>query len=149
MKFRFKLQSVLKHRLRLRDEAQREHMAAKAKVDDCLAEIQKMYDQMDQARNLIAASEKTGTKGQAAVFSSSHEFLSGQKVKIERRREEARQLMAVAEQKLEVLIEASKEYEALKNLKKRRFEEFKKQKTKKENSEIDDLVTMRFNRSGT
>ena len=149
MKFKFKLQSVLKHRLRLRDQAQRDHMEAKAKVDQCLGVIQDMYTQMDQARSIISQTEQFGMQSQAAVFSSSHEFIKGQEIRIERKRAEARELMAIVESKLEILIEASKEYEALKNLEKKKFEEFKKMKIKKENAEIDDLVTMRFDRSGS
>lgn len=135
--------------MRQRDHAQREHVEAKSKVEQCLSEIQKMYEQMDQARNLISDTEQAGAGSQVALFSSSHEFLSGQKIKIERKRIEARELMTVAEEKLEVLVLASQEFESLKKLKEKKIQEFKILKNKKEKAALDDLVTMRFNRSGS
>ncbi|MCB0407059.1 MAG: flagellar export protein FliJ [Bdellovibrionales bacterium] len=147
MKFRFKLESLLKYRNQLKDEAQRDYRSAQFKVDQCLGEIQKMYEQMDQSRNLISQKERAKSNDQIPMILSSHDFISGQKIKIERKRQEARELMSIAEQKLEILIAKTQDFEVLKKLKERQHESFKKEKKKKENKQLDDLVTMRFRRS--
>lgn len=148
MKFRFKLDSLLKHRSTLKDQAQREYAEAQAKVQDCLAEIQKMYNQIDQTRLMIAETEKNKNSQQAPVFVSSHEFVDGQKIKIERKRREARELMAISEKKLDALIEATREHEVLKRLKEKKLTEFRLESKKRDMKRIDDLVTMRLKRSG-
>lgn len=149
MKFRFRLETLLKHRGALKDEAQRVWMEAQNEVNDCLEKIQDMYKQVDQSRQTIASSEKAGVVNQTAVFVSTNEFLKGQKVRIERKRQEARELMTVAEQRREEMVAAIQEYEVLKKLKERKKQEFLKTKKAREAKEMDDLVTMRFTRSGT
>jgi flagellar export protein FliJ len=147
MKFRFKLDSLLKHRGTLKDQAQKEYADAQAKVNECLAEIERMYDQIDESRLLISQTEKNAKDQQTPVFVSTHEFVDGQKIKIDRKRKEARELMVAAERKLEALIEATREYEVLKRLRERQHVEFKKVEKKRDVKRIDDLVTMRFKRS--
>lgn len=148
MKFRFKLDSLLKHRSTLKDQARREYAEAQAKVQDCLAEIQRMYNQIDQTRLMIAETERNGQAPQSSVFISSHEFMDGQKIKIERKRREARELMVVSERKLDALIEVTREHEVLKRLKEKKLAEFKVMSKKRELKRIDDLVTMRLKRGG-
>lgn len=148
MKFRFRLDSILNHRETLKSEAQRVWMEAQNKVDECLEQIQFMYTQMDETRATIAQKEKAGISHQSAHFLTGNEFLQGQKVKIERKRQEARELMSIAEQKRELLVEATQQVEVLKKLKEKKKIEFLKKKKVKEIKELDDLVTMRFTGSG-
>lgn len=149
MKFRFRLESLLNHRESLKDEAQRVWMEAQNKVNVCLEEIQKMYNQVDESRQTIASSEKAGVSNQSAVFVSNNEFLAGQKIRIERKRQEARELMSIAEQKREEMVAAMQDHEVLKKLKEKKKQEFLKKKKTREAKEMDDLVTMRFTRSGS
>ena len=148
MRFRFRLETLLKHREALKDEAQRVWMEAQNNLNQCLEEIKEMYRQMDHSRQTIATSEKSGVRNQPAVFVSANEFMSGQKVRIERKRQEARELMTVAEQRREEMIAATQNHEVLKKLKDRKKQEFLKKKKVMEAKQIDDLVTMRFKRSG-
>ncbi len=147
MRFRFRLETLLKHRETLKGEAQRVWMQSQNRVNECLEEIQKMYNQVDQSRQTISNSEKAGVSHQSAVFISANEFLVGQKIIIERKRQEARELMSAAEQKREELISATQDCEVLKKLKERKKQEFLKRKKIKEAKQVDDLVTMRFKRS--
>ena len=149
MKFRFRLESLLNHRGSLKDEAQRVWMEAQNRVNECLEEIQTMYNQVDESRQTIASSEKAGVSNQSAVFVSNNEFLSGQKIRIERKRQEARELMSIAEQKREEMVAAIQDHEVLKKLKEKKKQEFLKKKKTREAKEMDDLVTMRFTRSGS
>jgi flagellar export protein FliJ len=63
-------------------------------------------------------------------------------------REKARELMAVAEEKHEILIEASQAFRILEKLKEKKREEFKIQYNKKQAKEQDDITIMRMAHRG-
>ena len=57
MAFRFPLESVLKHRKRQEEVAQREFMEARMRLENCLTGIDRMYVQIDETRERIADSQ--------------------------------------------------------------------------------------------
>lgn len=143
MAFRFGLNTVLKHRQRMEDVAQREYAEAQAAVDECLRAIEDMYRRMDEVREEILVAQQKGDGHHLHQIVEMEGFLSGQKVRIERLRLKARDLLVVAEEKQEALIEAAREKKILAKLKEKRFAEYKERLTRLENKEMDDLTNMR------
>src|SRR5262245_33759897 len=107
MAFRFNLESVLKHRKRLEELAQREFAEAQAAVDEALRRLEQMYERMDQVREEILAAQRGRDKNKVGMICEMETFVRGQKVRIEKARDEARQLLAKAEEKQEALIAAA------------------------------------------
>ncbi len=143
MAFKFGLNTVLKHRQRLEESAQREFAEAQAAVDVCLREIEAMYQRMDEVREDIWAAQKDGGGESIHRIVEMESFLTGQKVRIERMRLKARELLVTAEIKHEALIEAAREKKILVKLKEKRFAEYKIWLAHMEAKEQDDLTSMR------
>jgi flagellar FliJ protein len=146
MAFRFGLNTVLKHRQRLEDVAQREFSEAQAEVDKCLNEIEGMYSRIDEVRSEIAAEEKLGDAGSMMRAQEMHAFINGHKLRIERLRLRARELLQIAEEKHEALIEAAREKKILAKLKEKRFAEYRSWLQRIEAKELDDLTMVRVGR---
>ena len=146
MIFKFPFETLLKQRKRMEEAAQREFVAAQVKVNEILNIIDQMYSRVDEVRIQISEIQKNGNENLNQI-QQIESFIDGQKVRIEMKRAEARELMQVLEEKQEILIEKTKEHKALKILKEKQFKEFQKMKKKKEAKNIEDLVTMRFRRS--
>lgn len=142
MKFRFKFAPVEKHRKILVDLARKEYLDAQAKVDDKLAEIKGYYTSIDNARDRAVSAQVEGGK-RAAELVQIEEFIKGQEVRIERARREARELMSVAEEKHEILIERVRDHKAMLKLRERHFEEFRRTRKKLAQKEVDDQMVMR------
>lgn len=147
MTFKFSFESLLKHRRRLEDEARREYLEAQARVDEKLAEIRRMYDQVDQTRQTIHSIEEMCGKGDVTRISGGHEFIQGQAIRIERERKVVRELISVAEEKQAYLVEVARETKVLEKLKEKRWEKYKADRRRKEALRLDEMITMRFKRS--
>ncbi len=143
MAFRFGLSTVLKHRQRMEEVAQREFAEAQGAVDECLRAIEAMYQRMDEVREEILLAQKEGDAHHLHQIVEMEGFLNGQKVRIDRLRLKARELLVVAEIKHEALIEAAKEKKILVKLKEKRFAEYKDRLNRIELKELDDLTQMR------
>ncbi len=125
MAFKFGLDSVLKHRKRLEDVAQREFAEAQAAVDVILSRLEEMYKRMDEVRMEISGAEKVSGKDAIAAVCEMNSFLRGHKVRIEGVRQEARVLLAAAEAKQEALIFAAREKKVLLKLREKRLAEYR------------------------
>lgn len=148
MKFEFNFEKVLDHRRKLEDLARRNWLQARAQVDSARDRLQKLYDEIDRARERAGDLGRRGG-AQAPALAQVDEFINGQNLRIERQREEVRELTAEMERLQEVLVEAAKEKKILEKLKERRWEEFKIRRRKHELKEIDELVVTRFGRHGS
>lgn len=145
MPFKFTLEPLMKHRKRLEEDAQREFFKARSAVDEALRRINSLYESVDHARRQIQILQRSG--GQAIAAITQHEeFIAGVQIRIERERKVARELMMVAEEKHQVLLEAAKEFKSIEKLKERRHRQYREEKKKKELKIIDQTVTMRFKR---
>lgn len=143
MGFKFNLESVLKHRQRLEEEAQREFAEAQRAVNEILQKIESMYNRMDEVREEIAAAQKSGTAQALEQVRNMEEFLVSFKKQIEATRLQARELMAAAEERQEKLIFAAQEKKVLAKLKERREAEHREHVSRIEAKELDDLTTIR------
>lgn len=147
MKFSFSYQKLLDHRKTVEEVARKEYMVARAAVDAAEDELRGMYNDIAESRRRAGRLEVQGG-AQGPSLSLISEFIDGQKVRIERQRLKIRELLAVAEQKQDILVEAAREHKTLQKLKERRLKEFKRLVKKKELKEIDEIVTTRFKREG-
>lgn len=143
MKFKFPLESVIRYRKQLEDEARRDFETAQANLERCLQHINYMYQQMDDSRTRILKLQQKPPVDIASIRYN-EEFIEGQKILIQNERLKARELMTVLEQKQEVLVEKAKEHKILLKLKERRRTQFLNEQKKLEVKRMDDLVTMRF-----
>lgn len=144
MAFRFGLESVLKHRKRVEDVAQREYIEAQQILDACLARIDAMYKRMDEVRMEIQQAQQNGSKQSLNEILEMEFFITGQKVRIQSERMEARRLMQIAEEKQDQLIHASREKKILVQLKEKKMSEYKEWLARLEAKALDDLTTTRF-----
>jgi flagellar FliJ protein len=143
MAFRFGLESVLKHRKRLEEVAQREFAEAQAAVDECLMRIDAMYTRMDEVREEIHDAQNDGSAARIEQVREMESFLGGHKIRIEALRLEARRLLQIAEEKQELLIEAAKEKKILVKLREKRLAEYREWLKQVEAKELDDLTMVR------
>lgn len=146
MAFRFGLETVLKHRRRVEDVAQREYAEAQAAVNACLVEIESLYRRSDEVREEIAVEETAGSPRNLDLVREMERFLGGQKIRIERLRVKARELLMAAEQKHEALILATQERKVLTKLKEKRLSEYREWLDRLEAKELDDLTMVRVAR---
>lgn len=143
MAFRFGLDPVLKHRKRLEEIAQREFAEAQIAVDEILRRLEIMYERLDQVRIEIAQAEQQGSSRQLELVRTMENFITGQKVRIESVRLEARRLLEAAEDKQEALIVAAQEKKVLFKLKEKRLTEYREWLKKIEAKTLDDQTMMR------
>lgn len=144
LKFIFPFKTLMEHRKRLEELAQREFAEAQAIVQKGLREIDDMYRSIDEARLEITRLESEGNSDHIEQIKNHHLFMSGQAIRIERHRVKVRQDMAIAEEKQLALIEAAKEFKILEKIKEKKWAEFKDQMKKRELKQMDELAVTRF-----
>lgn len=142
MVFKFGLDSVLKHRKRLEEVAQREFAEAQAAVDAVLARLEEMYKRMDEVREEIQSIQLSNRADKIEQIRGMEFFINGQKARIEQVRQEARTLLQVAEAKQEDLIYAAREKKVLVKLKEKRWAEYREWRERIEAKMMDDQSMM-------
>ncbi len=148
MKYKFEFEKLLTFRKMTEDRSRKDFLLARAAVDEAESSLKKMYDDVTTTHQRIGKLQQTSGRN-APALTMADEFIVGQKVRIQRQREKIRELLAVAEEKRAILVEASREKKTIEKLKEKRSEEFRRVQKKREMREIDDLVTMRFKREAT
>ena len=143
MAFKFNLETVLKHRTRLEEAAQREFAEAQQAVDQILNKIESMYTRLDEVREQIAQIQTKGQGDKISEIREMESFIFGHKIRIDQERLKARELMIVAEEKQEALILAAREKKVLVKLKDKRLVEFKEWLNRMEAKELDDQTSVR------
>ncbi|MCB0390663.1 MAG: flagellar export protein FliJ [Bdellovibrionales bacterium] len=146
MKFKFNLEALLKHRSYLEEIARKEYFVAKQAADDSLFKINSMWKEIDNVRNKMMV-EQSGGGHKSELLATMDEFINGHKVRLDREKQNLRELMLIADEKREILVEAAKEHKILIKLKEKMKERHKQVLKKKEVKAIDDIVTTRHKRS--
>ena len=146
MKFIFSLETVLRDREIKKNEAEKEYREALNKADKQRLQINKMRNDLANARRETQRVRQGGGHLAAALVSI-EEFIVGQKIRTARQSEILKGLEDIAEQKRLVLVEVHKDFKALEKLKEKKYEEFKKEKAKKELKFLDEVSVMRAARS--
>lgn len=144
MKFKFRLESIMKHRKNLEEIARRDFYDAKETSDGLLNEMNDMFNSNDIVRE---ASHQAATKPEFVHLQQmAHEYIEGNKIRIERKKIEFREALFVTENKQDSLIAAAKEAKILEKLKEQKFNEFKDKNRKIERKETDEIVVQRHGR---
>jgi len=143
MAFRFSMESVLKHRKRQEEVAHREMIEAQHLLEICLQGIELMYQQVDDTRQTISESEKSGARVDLQWILTSEAFIEAQKLRIHKERLRARELIGAMEAKQEALVERLHERKIIEKLKERRHQEYRERLAKLEQKENDDLNNSR------
>ena len=110
-----------------------------------LQEIEEMYNLIDESREHDFNS--IGDKSLPTDWTD--EFIKGQNILIQRKKEIAREQMMVVEEKKEIFLEAVQQRKILEKHKEKAKDEAKKLLAKKEAKAMDDIVTSRVGRTGT
>jgi flagellar export protein FliJ len=105
--------------------------------------IEEMYQSMDETRSAISQAQTLGNVHDLERIRGMEQFLIGQKIRIEKKRAEARELLAIAEQKQDALIHAAQERKIMDNLKERRRVQYVEKMKMLETKELDDLTMVR------
>ncbi|MGE0761657.1 MAG: flagellar export protein FliJ [Bdellovibrionales bacterium] len=146
MAFVFKFETLRKHRKRIEDEAQRIYLQARTELDDCLALIKSFYQSIEMARQQVAIAQKQADGQGLQTIRNFEHFIDGQKIRVERQRQVARELMTKVEDAQEKLIEAAREFKKIEKLKEKMKEEYKKHQKRLETKRLEDLVVIRSGR---
>lgn len=145
MKFKFRLDPVLRNRKIQQDLAQKDYLEAERAVTAQLQYIKQLYSEMDDAREDIATIQNAGGH-QTFRLQFLEDFIEGQKVRIKSERDKARELMRIKEDKFDILVEKSKDFKVIEKLKENQATTFRKEKSMREQKAADDMTVMRFDR---
>lgn len=143
MAFRFSLESILRHRRRQEEAAHRDFVEAQGRLDQCLKVIEAMYLQIDETRVKISEAERKPQVKSLEWVCAMETFIEGQKLRIDKERMKARELIRDVELKEEELLKRLNERKAMDKLKELRFEEYKANAARQEMKEQDDLTNAR------
>ncbi len=145
MKFKFSLERVLKHRHIQSELAQRDFLEAQNALT---LEIEKL-EAMKQlkADSLQQRSETVqGSQTWAAVVEQINQYLTGQDLRIKFQNQRLIDSEKGVEDLREILRKAMIDVKIIEKLKEKKYEEFKKNEDRKEQSELDELSVLRFSR---
>lgn len=146
MKFKFKLDTLLKYNSRLEEIKKIEYSKALAQVEEVRQEIEQLIVKSKQARQNISLIEAKGGNIGSEINLQSDLILSIKK-KIEIKKEQLQQLTINLEDKREQLTVAAQESRKIEKLKEKQLAEYKKIIKNKELKSIDELVITKFNRN--
>ncbi len=147
MKFRFNLEKVLQHRKILENLAQREFQEALSNYNRVLSEIENMIDVKKQAlRRSYDLVSQTGGQVLDSV-NQIQDFMVLQDIRIDQMTEKLEELEKLVEAKREVLRQKAMDKKILERLKDKRKADFQAEMSRREQKEIDDIVSMRFEES--
>jgi flagellar FliJ protein len=142
-RFRFELQVVLEHRVRLEQQHQKVVADLEAKrvaLEDSIRSCQQALEtERAEARALLKAADIRGARLQAGA--ANRLVATAQRAVLE-----LAGLLKRLETARAALLEAAKQRKAVELLKERRFEEWRYQQNHRENAEIDELAVMRAGR---
>lgn len=148
MKFKFNLETLLKHRKREEEEAMREFAEAQSILQGHLDALKALYSEVDGSFKMREEIRARHGK-MSRQLQSYDEYIEGLEIKIDRKKAEVRDQKMIVEEKQALLAEAAKEYKIIDRLKEKQFERFKKAAKVKEVKEIDDIVIMRHGWGGS
>lgn len=138
-KFVFKLERVLKYRKTIQDEKKRV----------LILKNQQLYSAQERLRNLQEEASNNGIK--EGVVNINYLILTGQYegylfLEIEKQKDVIEKIKKEVQEAKDEYLEATKEAKTLEVLKEKQETEYKKNRLKEEEKEIDSTVTQRFNK---
>ncbi len=146
MKFKFPLQSVVKHRKIIEDLAQKDFMEAQAELNTEIEKLEKMQVDLHESHQRVGQLQKAGGH-QGPALSQIHEFKKGQDVRIAKQQHKIQEFEKIVEEKREILRQAALDYKIIEKLKEKKFEEYKFERNTEEQNEADEQSILRFGRN--
>ena len=140
------MHAVLKQRERERDQARFDYLSARHMLDECMAELDVMYKSIDESRTEIHKYQTSLDQNSVSSIVYLESYISGVNLKIKNKRLQARELIRLVEDKLEILTAANQNVKSLEKYKEKKFEEWKQEQSKLENKKNQDLMIMRYGR---
>lgn len=139
MKFKFRLERVMSHKRTERDLAHRDFIEAQRNYDAGRAKLEKMYEEISEAKRYESSMVVSGGAPAEALKWSAF-FLEGQKYRIENQKKINRLLVAEVERKQEILIERARELKTFEKLKEKQAERFKLSQKRQDMKTVDEIV---------
>ena len=146
MKFQFRMQTVLRQRERERDQARFDYFDAKRMLDECLAELDHFYKEVDESRADIHKRQTSSDQNSVSYIVYLESYISGVNLKIKNKKLQVRELMRLVEDKLEDLTKANQNVKTLEKYKEKKFAEWKTEQNKLELKKNEDLMIMKYGR---
>jgi flagellar FliJ protein len=143
MKFRFNLEKVLQHRQILEDLAQKDFQEAQANLNNEIAKLDKMNQDVIDARDEAYRLQSEGGVKTPAL-SQIDEFIRGQDFRKERQHEKIKECERLVESYREILRQRAIDTKIMKELKEKKRMEFVAEQKKREQKFIDEMNVMRF-----
>lgn len=146
MKFQFRMQTVLRQREREQDQARFDYLEARRMLDECLAELDNLYKEVDESRLEIQNHQKNSDQNSVSHILYLETYISGVNLKIKNKRLQVREVTRLVEDKLEDLTKANQSVKTLEKYKDKKFDEWKDQQKKLELKKNEDLMIMKYGR---
>jgi flagellar export protein FliJ len=140
-KFRFKFSTILKHRKTREEEALRRLGEAQAAYQAELREKARISGELDQS---LLRRERLGNEPTAIMaFRLEQDFITGTKQRLIRQEQAIIRASRSVEKALRAYLITRRQTQMMERLYEQHFEEFKKERARKEQREMDDLTVMR------
>lgn len=137
------MQKVLEHRKVVENLAQKDFQDAVAVLNEFQAKLDTMRQDVLEAQaragSLIQAG---GTQGPA--LTQIHEFLKGQKIRIQDQEHKVQEIEKIVEYKREILRQAALDYKIMEKVRENKFEEYKAERKIQDQKEMDEQAILRF-----
>jgi len=137
-RFKYRLERVLQYREHVRDERRRELLIANRELRQGEQRVSELQEALSQ--NVVASGGETS----AGAIYLAGAYAARLKELIERQLAKNADMQKEVAQALERYIEASKDSEALKILKRKKFEEYRAYIDREEAKFLDELTTQRY-----
>ena len=142
-RFKFRLEAVEKVRKRNEEEAMRVLADARRRLGELLSQGEKLTSALDAA----AARKQALTKNisNSAQFAIEEDFIAGTKLRIAQLAQSVSRAQRGVEKATRFFLHARRQLHVITTLKERELDAFKREQSKREQKEIDDMVVMRAN----
>jgi flagellar export protein FliJ len=139
--FKFKLETVLTLREKAENEARQHHAAAGRRLEAVIAELNEAEEEQKRLTEQLEGMQRSSFRpAEREIFWNAlnyqKEMCARLAVKVENARKDV-------EQKLQVLLDARQEHEAMMKIQEKDLQEYNREAERQERAMIDDIVTAR------
>lgn len=144
MKFKFKLDKVLRHRKILEDLAQKDFQEAMAELNKQNEVLEQLRQAKSDARSR-SYEQQSQTGGQVLEsLKQIHDFIILQDIRIEKQLQKIEECEKVVESRREILRQKAIDTKIIKKLEEKKKQQFTEEQQRLEQKEMDDNSNMRF-----
>lgn len=143
MKFKFPLQKVLEHRKLRENLVQKDFQDAQALLQEQVNKLEKMNHQVTEAYERSGNLAKQGG-AQGPALMEIHEFLKGQRQRIQFQEQKVQEFEKLVEAKREILRQAAMDYKIMEKMRENKFEAYRQERIATEQKENDEQSILRF-----